>query len=386
MDALILSCGTGGGHNSACMAIAEEMSARGHNAKILNPYLLKDDKTVDIVNNAYISLAQKAPSAFGVVYSLGNAYRKLPVSSPVYHVNRRMAPLLEKYLGENKFDVIASTHLFPAEMLTNLKQRGASLPKTYFIATDYTCIPFTEETDCDHYVIPAKKLENEFVARGIPKERILPFGIPVGKCFREQIGRDEARKRLGMDLTAKYILIAGGSIGAGQIEQIVPLLLEHYGGTVNIIVVCGNNHALYLRLEQNYGKRCKLLEYTDDMAIYMQACDLFLSKPGGLSSTEAAVVGTPLIHITPIPGCETRNMLFFEENGMSCAVRNPKSQLITACDSLLDEGRQREIINNQKKIISPNAAVDICDFMEFMENDNIQAVEKVFKSRKERGV
>lgn len=364
MDALILSCGTGGGHNSACMAIGQELSARGHHAKILNPYLLKGPKTADSVNNAYNTLVRKAPSAFGMVYNLGNAYRKLPLSSPVFQINRGMVPLLEGFIHENHFDAIVATHLFPAEILANMKRQGIAVPTTYFIATDYTCIPFTEETDCDYYVIPAKELADEFVLRGIPKERVVPLGIPVGQQFHKRIDKAEARKRLGLDPRGKYIIIAGGSIGAGHIERIVPLLLEHYDDAVQIIVICGNNRTLFQRLKQAYRNRCTLLEYTTQMADYMRACDLFLSKPGGLSSTEAAVVGTPLIHITPIPGCETRNMAFFEENGMSYAVNSPNSQLTIACDKLLDDARQQEMKENQQRLIPANAAVSICELME----------------------
>lgn len=364
MDALILSCGTGGGHNSACEALKEELSSRGHGAKMLNPYLLKGSRTAETVNNAYNLLAQKAPSAFGVVYRLGNAYRRLPVSSPVYLLNKGMVPLFEDYLSRNRCDAIVSTHLFPAEIVTYMKRQGRPVPKTYFVATDYTCIPFTEETDCDYYIIPSKELVDEFVDRGIPRERIVPLGIPVRKCFREAEGRFEAKRRLGLDPCKMHILIAGGSMGAGQIEQIVPLLLEHYGDEVKIIVICGSNKTLYDNLSKEQGDRCILYGYTDKMAELMRACDLFLSKPGGLSSTEAAVSGAALIHITPIPGCETRNMEFFEKYGMSLAVNAPKKQLADACDRLLDEGFRRKMRENQIKTVPQNAAGVICDFLE----------------------
>lgn len=364
MDALILSCGTGGGHNSACTAIEQELLARGHRVKTLNPYLLKGEKTADTVNNAYIRLAQKAPSAFGVVYRLGNAYRRLPFASPVYYVNRRMVPFLEEFLRDNPCDTIVMTHLFPAEIITNMKRLGKPVPKTCFIATDYTCIPFTEETDCDYYVIPARELTQEFVSRGIPEERIVPLGIPVQRQFQEEVDRQEARKRLGLEPERKYILVAGGSIGAGQIQQIVPLLLEHYGDAVRLIVVCGNNCALRQHLEQAYGDRCTFLGYTTQMADYMRACDLFVSKPGGLSSTEAAVAGAALIHITPIPGCETRNMDFFARYGMSLPVTAPKRQLAEACDRLLDEAERENMRACQRRTIPADAAASICDLLE----------------------
>ncbi len=365
MDALILSCGTGGGHNSACAAIAQELSRRGHGAKTLNPYTLKSDLTASTVNSAYNVLAQRVPSAFGMAYHLGNAYRRLPVSSPVYRINKRMMPFLEQYLEENRFDAVVTTHLFPAEILTGMKRVGKAVPKTYFIATDYVCIPFTEETDCDYYIIPAKELTEDFVGRGIPRERILPLGIPVLHEFSEKEDPFVIRQRLGLEPDRKYIFVAGGSIGAGQIEQVVAVLLDHYEREeAALIVVCGNNRPLYENLERNFGRQCTVLKYTSRMADYIKACDLFISKPGGLSSTEAAVAGAALIHITPIPGCETLNMQFFAKNGMCIPVTAPKKQLTDACDRLLDEDLRKSMRASQQRIIPGNAASAICDLME----------------------
>lgn len=44
MEALILSCGTGGGHNAAGRAIEEELLRLGHKAVMLNPYNLAGEK------------------------------------------------------------------------------------------------------------------------------------------------------------------------------------------------------------------------------------------------------------------------------------------------------------------------------------------------------
>ena len=79
MEALILSCGTGGGHNSAALAIKEEMEQRGHRVTMMNPYSLGGHGTDRLVNQAYVRLVQKAPKIFGFVYQLGNLYRRLPV-------------------------------------------------------------------------------------------------------------------------------------------------------------------------------------------------------------------------------------------------------------------------------------------------------------------
>lgn len=363
MDALILSCGTGGGHNTAGLAVEQALLAGGHAVTFLDPFTLKGEGTSSAVNHAYITVAQRAPRVFGAAYALGNAYRRLPVKSPVYHANRVMAPYLEKYLAENPCDAIVTTHLFPAEILTGMRSRGIRVPTTVFVATDYTCIPFTEETNCDYYVIPSPELTEEFVSRGIPRDRIRPLGIPVRAEFQGDGDRAACRARLGLAPEEKIILVAGGSIGAGHLDAAVATLLEEFPDT-RVIAVCGNNKSLLERLRRKYTDRCLLMDSTPHMADYMRACDILVSKPGGLSSTEAANLGAALIHLTPIPGCETRNMNFFAARGMCLPVTDPQRELAEACRKLSDPALRDSMRANQRKYIPQDAASQIRTLLE----------------------
>ena len=221
MEALILSCGTGGGHDSAAKAVAEELTRRGSSATVLNLFTLENERTAELVNELYIQVVQAAPKLFGAAYKAGEAYRNLQVHSPVYWANGKFADALRGYLDEHHFDVIIATHMYPAQTLTNLKRQGVSIPPTVLVATDYTCIPFMEETDCDYCVIPSPELTGEFCSRGFPVERLLPYGIPVREAFSVNGTKSEARRRLGLEQDSQYILLAGGSMGAGSIVDAV---------------------------------------------------------------------------------------------------------------------------------------------------------------------
>ena len=362
MDALILSCGTGGGHNAAGAAIKEELIKRGYNVKFFNPYALKSNMLARVIDRAYVGLVQKAPNVFGVVYKIGNAYRKLPFHSPVYYANGRIAAIIEDYIQKNKCDIIIMPHLFPAEIITQMKRKGYELPPTVFVGTDYTCIPFTEETECDYYVIPAKDLEKEYIKRGIKKEKLRPFGIPVREVFDHSINIDEAKLELGLSVSNRYILVSGGSIGAGNVEKVVKNLSDYYEKTnVKLIIICGNNKKLLNKLKDKYSEKCILIGHTNDIAKYMMASNLIIGKPGGLSSTEAAVVGKPFIHITPIPGCETYNMRYFYSKGMSIPVKRITEKFGKICDKTMEEDNKKKMICQQKNNISANARILIGD-------------------------
>ena len=183
MDALVLSCGTGGGHDSAGKAITEELKCRGHNVQMINPYILQSQQLAHRINSIYTRTVQKMPGFFGGVYRIGQFYRRLPFRSPVYFANRGMVSAMQDYFESNHFDIVISTHLFPAEIITNMKHCGLAVPKTMFVATDYTCIPFTEETECDAYVVPSESLIAAYEDRGTPSEKLYPIGIPVQRSF-----------------------------------------------------------------------------------------------------------------------------------------------------------------------------------------------------------
>lgn len=366
MEALILSCSTGGGHNAAGYAVREELERRGCGVTFLDPYDLIDRSISEKVGNSYIKLVQKSPHTFGRVYALGEAYRHLPVHSPVYWANGKAAVSMQKYLTEHHFDVIIMTHMYPAHILSNLREQ-MQLPPTFLIATDYTCIPFMEEAVCDYYVIPSGELTEEFCKRGIPEEKILPFGIPVKREFAQKADKIKIREKFGWNPQKQYILLSGGSIGAGEIEKTAKILeqylKEHADGA--LLIICGNNQKLFETLSEKYegNTQISILQSTSHMAEYMKASDVFITKPGGLSSTEAAVAGIPLIHISPIPGCETKNKDFFAGHKMGAAVENLEKELLPALEKLKDFAVCDEMRRAQERYVNHTATEELCDFI-----------------------
>ena len=179
MKVLILSCNTGQGHNQAGRAIHEKLLERGVECEFVDTLSLVGQKTSDVVSNTYVSMTTHTPQLFHLLYKAGGAISNTRVKSPVYWANKLYREKLLTYLLENRVDAVVTPHLFPAETLTSLRRKGQLTVKTVAVATDYTCIPFWEETDMDYYVVPHRDLVDEFAGKGIPREKLLPFGIPV---------------------------------------------------------------------------------------------------------------------------------------------------------------------------------------------------------------
>ena len=111
----------------------------------------------------------------------------------------------------------------------------------------------------------------------------------------------------------------------------------------------------------------------------MKAADLFVTKPGGLSSTEAAVCGVPLIHVAEIPGCETFNAQYFSSRGMGRLCTTSVNGLQAVFELLDDPQARDKMLKNQKAFIPANAAAQICSLAEDMQ---CFTKREIFPSRK----
>ena len=107
-----------------------------------------------------------------------------------------------------------------------------------------------------------------------------------------------------------------------------------------------------------------LLEHTDVMETYMRASHLFITKPGGLSSTEAAASQVPVIHTAAIPGCESQNARYFASHGMSVWAKTTDEMLRMADQLLTGDELAKNMIECQRRGIDPDAAAQICDLAE----------------------
>lgn len=365
MRALILSCNTGGGHNAAARAMAEAFRANGDEAVVLDYLKLAGEKVSKRVGDVYVETVKNVPGVFGLVYKLGMLVSRLLRRSPVYYVNGIMAKYLRAYLKEHPADVILMPHLYPAETITYMKRKGMKLPLTVAVMTDYTCIPFWEETDCDYYVIPHESLAREIIRRGIPEEKLYAAGIPVVAACGRDIGKTEAKKELGLDVQKRYILMAGGSMGAGSMGKLVSVLLAKLEEREHLLLICGNNRKLKEHLQKRYGGSAQItvLGSVNNMPLYLKACDVVYTKPGGLTSTEAAVVGIPIVHTKPIPGCETKNRRFFRKNGMSVVAYTERGLAKAGLKLLREQESRKRLIEAQNCVIAKDSAQRIYSFV-----------------------
>ena len=145
MKIAILSCNTGGGHNAAAAALAEELSARGHESRTYNTLDFLPKGAADLISRGHDFAYRYAPKLYGAGYRMEE---KRP--SPLLYENsiRGIGPLYEA-LVDLGADAAICVHVFPAMMMTELRcGYGLRMP-TWFVATDFTCSPGVGELQLD---------------------------------------------------------------------------------------------------------------------------------------------------------------------------------------------------------------------------------------------
>lgn len=365
MNFLILSCKTGGGHNAAGFALRKRLKELGHEAVVFDYLTLAGNKVSDTVGNTYIQIVKNAPDIFGAVYKVGMFVSKRTNHSPVYYANTKMGKYLKEFLQNHSFDAIIMPHLYPAETLSYLKKKRVLLPPTIAVMTDYTCIPFWEETCCDYYILPHEELKGECIRRGIPEEKLVPIGIPVDMAFAEHIEKNKAREQLKLPDSRRIHLIMAGSMGAGKLEKLTACVWKYNQKKDLVIVICGNNEKMFQRLTKKYHgvEEVRIYKFSDNIPLLMKACDILYTKPGGLTSTEAAVSKIPLVLTDPIPGCETENLNFFVKHKMALTAKSTSGQARAGVQLLGSESAKRQMAAAQEHIIDGMADKKIAEFI-----------------------
>ena len=337
MKVLILTCNTGGGHNSAARAVKSSLVNRGVEVEVRDAIAYISKGTSKLVSKGHIVLYQKFPKLIAKGYEFEeNHPPKDGKPSNLYDIFSLGAQKLYKELLSGRYQAVICTHVFGALTITAIKKKYAYPIKSYFIATDYSCSLGVSDTDMDGYFIPHKDLIEEFVENGVPEVKIIPSGIPVRLDFYKKRLKIEAKKELYLRPDKRIVLLMGGSMGAGPIKDMAMKLSEELPQDCMLVAICASNDKLRNELHKSGCQNIRIIGYTSKMDVFMDAADLIITKPGGLTTTEIAVKQVPAIFVNAVMGCETSNMQFFEKKGYSYGT-DDINELVKIANRLLSE-------------------------------------------------
>ena len=335
---LIMSTSAGTGHVRAGAALEKAFAADPEVGEVIHEDALKYTNKLfrDFYSTLYTKLVSAAPQLLGWVYRASDEpWKNETVRVQFDRLNMR--PLV-KFIQEFDPHITVCTHFMPAGIISHLIQNGELDARLSIVVTDLDCHAMWLSRLFHHYFVACDETKAHMEAIGLPTDRITVSGIPIDPVFGEEIDRSAALARYGLSADKPTLLLSAGALGISPTESVVARLKE-LRHDVQTIVVCGKNEENRQRVMDLVGAdnpRFHVLGYSDRMHELMRMSDLFIGKPGGLTTSEALACGLPMVIFSPIPGQEERNSDHLLEDGVAIKC-NELTTIPFKIDRLLDD-------------------------------------------------
>lgn len=344
MKALILTCNTGQGHNSVTSAVAQAFSLHDVECNSVDSLSFISEYASQIIGSWHTKLYRYLPKVSDAGYKIAESHPELfKEKSVIRKFLVSGSAKLYDYISAGNYDCIICPHVFSALMITQLVGDHPELKgmlRSCFIATDYTFAPITEETRCDLYFVPDEELVDLYSANGIPRERLRAItGIPVRPEFYKRVPKQEAKQRLGIPESSRHVVMMFGSMGCGPIPKLTMELKRRLPKSCILTVICGTNEALKKLLQLTY-KDCwniRIEGFVNNISLIMDSCDLYITKPGGLSISEARIKHLPMLLVNAVAGCEQNNLEFMLDKGAAVSAESEEDIALLCARTVSDD-------------------------------------------------
>lgn len=361
---LLLSASAGAGHLRAAQALEVACRRTYPRAEVrhVDTLELTPRPFRKLYGEKYLDFVNKAPELLGVLYDRTNRAPKNPAGDRLRLLVERLntRPFV-KFVREFAPDVVCHTHFLPEEILAHqAKKHRLDVPQAV-VVTDFEVHRFWLHEGVRRFFVARQDARDHLAALGVPEERVLISGIPIDPLFAEPRDPAALRAKHGLEPGRPLVLVSCGGFGVGPIEQLVEALWARLPGA-QLAIVTGRNETLRVRLEQraaHQGVPTRVLGFTREMHEWMAMADLLVSKPGGLTTSEALACGLPMVVANAIPGQETRNATMLFEEGAAISGENLLTLGPRVARLLLDPARLASMRRAALRLAHPTAALDV---------------------------
>ena len=344
---LFLIADTGGGHRAAATAVERQlaMTSPGEfEITILDPFTSAKPRVIGGTAGLYGPITRHARWLWGALYHSTNNRSAVALLGST--VLRSVTGAVTDAVEHIDPDCVVSFHpLLNHVSVRAVRNRRRRLPVVTVI-TDLVDIHVAWACpDVDAVVVPSPGGLDHCRRAGIPATRCHDFGLAVDRRFTELPGDAQGiaaiRGRLGLRPDAFVVLVCGGADGSGGLVKHARALAAA-SLDVDVVVICGRNErarSALAGLSTRGGRPIRVLGYVDNMAEWMRASDVVVSKAGPGTIAEALCCGLPLLLVWYLPGQEHGNVEWVVDIGAGRYVPHD-DQLVDAVAELAAPGSQ----------------------------------------------
>ena len=320
---LLFSVTFGEGHNQAAEALRLEFLQQDPNntVKIVDSLDYINPMFDKMFQNAYLSTLKINPRLWGTIYDQSGHNNLLNEALTMLSTIK-----IKRLFREFKPDIVVCTHAFAAGILSLLKEKDMidfHIPLASII-TDFDCHISWVQPFVDYYFAADTMMRFECTEKGIPKRKIHFYGIPIRAEFAKEYDKESLKEEFGLD-DRPVVLVMGGGKGLGNLLEATEIILEN-NKECQILAVAGQNKLLHDRLTELGESHSNLTTFgfTSKIPQLMAVCDFVITKPGGLTVSEALAMRLPIIILDPLPGQEIKNTNFLVNMGVAIYVNQIK--------------------------------------------------------------
>lgn len=407
LKVLFLSADTGGGHRASAESLARQFLIHypGSTYDLLDIWTTDGCKPYNTLVPSYKHLSAH-PRQWKFLYHLSNS-RPWELAMD-FHSTLMCERKIRRRIASYHPDVVVSVH--PAMNNTPLialrklaRASGRHIPFCT-VVTDLGsghCTWFQKSVD--RLYVASDRLFRLARRRGrASPERIVRTGLPIRHDFAQTMTDAKARVLESQQLEKPMVLVMGGGEGVGSLSEIVDELyasLTCAGMDATLCVVCGRNEKLQRELAERdwnavaekrrrlrwttrlFGQRRRkkqVLEaiknretsrkgkvdvvgmgFVTNMAEYMAAADVLVSKAGPGTIAEAAACGLPVMLTSFLPGQEAGNVKYVLDNKFGDYCEDPVCIAEEVTRWLHNPELLSELSQNSRAVGHPSAASEI---------------------------
>lgn len=338
----------GNGHMQVAKTLYDECKSQGfEHVVVSNLYQESNPIVSEVTQYLYLKSFSIGKQFYRLFYyGVDKIYNKRKFNIYLKMGNKRLDELIQLHNP----DIIIIT--FPMIVVPEYRNKTGKVIPTFNVMTDFCLHKIWVHENIDRYYVATDYVKQKLVEIGTHPSDVKVTGIPIRPQFEADVPKSMIYKKYGLSSDKKVLLIMAGAHGVlKNVKELCEVLL--LDSEVQIVVVCGKNAALKQSLsvlEQAHPDQLKVLGYVEQIDELFRVTDCMITKPGGITLTEATAIGVPVILYKPVPGQEKENALFFEDYGAAIVINKHEDILESVTNLLQDEEKLETMKQNIKKL------------------------------------
>lgn len=364
MKFLLIHASLGWGHKRAAMAVHEELKSRGVAAEVIDMLDYLPAPLPRFYPWAYSFMVTRARWLWRWFYNW-NDHAKAPYAPAKSLTQSWQFNKLRAFIEAGDFTHMVSTHFTAAALLTDWRRQRGWKQSIYSVVTDYISHRCWKREGFDHYFVATSEVGDQMKSAGIDSGRITTTGIPISAMFSAPLSREACRRTWNCADDETLVLVLSSGLNTAKTQALMRDLRD-VPGRMRYLVSAGKDEPREQLIRGCCAgdDRFEVFGFSTRIAEMMKAADILVSKPGGLTTSEAMASGLPQILFSPIPGQEEANADYVTRQGAGfCIEARPGAFREALSSALANPATLPEMARRSRKLGRPDAASKIVDVL-----------------------